>query len=51
MSGYPGKLNQHANVTLIEPVDSGLPVAELAQQLNVSRQCAYYCIRRFESRL
>jgi transposase InsO family protein len=45
----PGKLNEHTKRTLIDRVASGMPVAEVARQLNVSRQTAHYWVRRFRS--
>ena len=48
MSGYPGKLNEHAKRTLIERWQRGLPAAEIAVQLNVSRQAVHRWIRLFQ---
>lgn len=48
MSGYPGKLNEHAKRTLIERWRTGIPVAEIARQLNVSRQTAHHWLGRFQ---
>ena len=44
-----GKLNEHAKPTLVDRVTGGVPVAEVARQLNVSRQTAHYWIRRFRT--
>lgn len=45
-----GKLNEHAKRTLVDRVTSGVPIAEVARQLNVSRQTAHYWMRRFRTR-
>ena len=48
MSGYPGKLNEHAKQTLIQRVIiERMSVAQAAYMANVSRQTAYRWVRRY----
>jgi transposase InsO family protein len=44
----PAKLNEHAKRTIIERWQRGLPAAEIAVQLNVSRQAVHRWIRLFQ---
>lgn len=50
MSGSHGKLNEHAKRTLVERSNAGVPAAEIARQLNISRQTAHRWLRRFRER-
>jgi transposase InsO family protein len=48
MSGYPGKLNEHAKHTLIHRIFvEGWSIAEAARMANVSRQAAHRWVRRY----